>query len=120
MTKGVTMPVVSAGANHVGASEVCMPNVICPSGAASDRPGLSRASLAARFVTAVLIASSWTRSLEAKALEGSRVVVQGDPPQGRFLHTRADAVVEVERVDRQKQRALVREPLDPVQERLAL
>ena len=30
--KGVMMPGVSAGSNHVGASEMCTPQVICPAG----------------------------------------------------------------------------------------
>jgi hypothetical protein len=32
---GVMIPEVSAGSNHVGASEMCTAQLICPSGAAS-------------------------------------------------------------------------------------
>src|SRR5262245_47342798 len=36
--KGVVMPSVSAGSNHVGASEMCTPQVSCPSGWAAAKP----------------------------------------------------------------------------------
>src|SRR5262249_25743125 len=38
--KGVMIPGVSAGSNHVGANEMCTPQVSCPSGlAARTEPG---------------------------------------------------------------------------------
>src|SRR5262249_51207412 len=38
--KGVMIPGVSAGSNHVGANEMCTPQVSCPSGlAARAKPG---------------------------------------------------------------------------------
>src|SRR5262245_37145019 len=44
---GVMSPCVSAGSNHVGASEMCTPHVICPSGAAPAGAAIaSRASTA--------------------------------------------------------------------------
>ena len=46
---GVMMPSVSAGSNHVGASEMCTPHVIWPSGAAqAGAATTSRATTAIR------------------------------------------------------------------------
>ena len=54
---GVPIPGVSAGSNHVGASETCTAHVICPSGAATAgtaaaTKSATRATSAARILMA--------------------------------------------------------------------
>src|SRR5437868_2083045 len=59
---GVMMPDISAGSNHVGASEMCTPRVSCPSaptalagpGAAASRAKARRANIARRALRVAL------------------------------------------------------------------
>src|SRR6266852_385339 len=59
-------------------------------------------------------------AFEAHVFERGRVVVERDPPQAGLLHARSHPVVEEEGVDGEEEGALVREPLDPLEEDLAL
>src|SRR5262245_54178999 len=49
--KGVMIPGVSAGSNHVGARVMCTPHVICPSGAAATGAGGKNATAKSSNVT---------------------------------------------------------------------
>src|SRR5262245_34785969 len=51
--KGVTMPGVSAGSNHVGASEMWTPQVICPAGCVARAGSTEAFAASSRTLTAV-------------------------------------------------------------------
>src|SRR5262245_40685125 len=51
--KGVMIPGVSAGSNHVGASEMCMPQVICPAGCVARAGSMDALAASTRTPSAV-------------------------------------------------------------------
>src|SRR6266446_7703259 len=75
---GVMIPGVSAGSNHVGASEMCTPQVSCPSGpaaraapgAAATKPRAARAKASRRVTPPGLfkLDSRFTRRLPDKPI----------------------------------------------------
>src|SRR5262245_22305174 len=108
--KGVMMAEVSAGSNHVGASEICTAQVIWPEGAsarprgASERPTgacarLSRGQAPTSRIPSTsdetkrprtsLMEASVSFALELHVFVRPRPQESGDEPQARFLHAGA-------------------------------
>src|SRR5262245_39786962 len=72
--KGVMIPEVSAGSNHVGASEICTAQVICPAGASVARPGETATA---------------TRTRTSNETKRPRTLLMGSLPILAFLFARA-------------------------------
>src|SRR5215510_4839611 len=104
--KGVMMPEVSAGSNHVGASEMWAPQIISPAGASARPSGVAVRGVAPRITsagtnnrakrprTSFMEASLWCRWLsffELHILVGGREHVAGDQADARFLDPWAHA-----------------------------
>src|SRR5215470_11482407 len=117
--KGVMMPEVSAGSNHVGASEIWAPQIISPAGA-SERPAGASAvaagdgprianvrtnSEAKRPRTCFMEASVFYRafgslfSFQSDIFVGGRKCPARDEAEPRFGHTRTMRVDEDELLD---------------------
>src|SRR5215467_8955236 len=137
--KGVMMPEVSAGSNHVGASEMWAPQIISPAGA-SERPAGASAvaagdgprianvrtnSEAKRPRTCFMEASVFYRafgslfSFQSDIFVGGRKCPARDEAEPRFGHTRTMRVDEAELPDWSVEGLLEDELLDAVQCRLA-
>jgi hypothetical protein len=78
---GVMIPGVSAGSNHVGASVMCTPHVIWPSGAAPAGAGFEPA-IAKSIATTLIVCLS-------RIMDGTSVVesrgVERDQPAGTAM-----------------------------------
>src|SRR5262245_58085485 len=96
---GVMTPGVSAGSNHVGASETCTAKVICPSGAADA----GRASETLRATRTAHTSALWTRVIISSIREalhwrdrGARPRRDGGAPTGA---SRTDWVIATRRAE---------------------
>src|SRR5262245_41639171 len=91
---GVMTPAVSAGSNHVGASEMWTANVICPSGAAAAGPAPDD-----RHATASARAVAGTANGRHRRLTVSLLVpARGAGAVGRAVPKLVDQPVELPRV----------------------
>src|SRR5262249_58499620 len=90
---GVAIPVVSAGSNEMGAREMWMAHVICPSGAAPAGAATRSTTSAARRERARSLPILLWRSLplEPHVLQRSRPRIRVDQHQPRLGDARADA-----------------------------
>src|SRR4030095_6282718 len=136
--KGVMIPGVSAGSNQVGASEMCAPQIISPSGAAApgDGPRITsvRTSNGAKRPRTLLmgslpvcvsyVGSSWFLGrllfdLQLHVLVGRGECPARDEPEPCLRHSRTGRVDESELPDGRVHRLVVNQLLHPVQRRLA-